>query len=375
MKVLIVGGTGLIGGAVAKAAVNKGADVYVAGRSRSKDELPGVTFIRGDWFDDAFAKDTLKLKYDVVIDSLIFNEDHMRRTMSLIEGCCDQFIYISTDSVYKHPGTMVSESDPIDDGNVKWKYGADKRKAELYLQKHAHEYSYSWTVIRPTITFGDTRIPVGFAGKRNTYDLCRRIEQEKPVIRFDDPDTRHALCHTSVFGEAAVRVFGNKEAYGQFFHISDDDSYTYGQIFEVIEQILGKKGKYVFYPPDVLKKDYPDLYEEMIYDKNPEFTLDNTKIRSLCSEVPFNVGLKDAMLLTIENLRKNADEGSGESDYDLLTDRLLLLHPESDTAKEYVSGLTEEYKTRIEAYAKKEIRDRKRQKVIETLRRIKRGIM
>lgn len=375
MKVLIVGGTGLIGGAVAKAAVASGADVYVAGRGAPKADDPGFTFLQGNWFDDAFAQETLKLKFDVVIDSLIFNEDNMRRTMDMINGNCDHFIYISTDSVYEHPGDLVSESDPINDENVKWSYGVDKRKAELYLQKHADVYSFNWTVIRPTITFGDTRIPVGFAGKRNTYDLCRRIEEGKPVIRFDDPQTKHALCHTSVFGEAVTRLFRNESAYGQFFHISDDAAYTYGQIFEVIEQILGKRGRYVFLPPQVLSKDHPELYEEMIYDKNPEFTLDNSKIRFLCDGVSFRVDLKDVMLLTVENLKKYSKADSGESDYDLLTDQLLLMHPDSDIAKDYVSGLTSDQKDRIKAYTRREKRDRSRQKILTALRRIKRGIM
>ena len=72
-------------------------------------------------------------------------------------------------------------------------YGIDKRKAELFLLENGEQYSFFWTGVRPTITFGETRIPVGYASKRKTYTLPERILNGKPIIRFDDPSTRHSV--------------------------------------------------------------------------------------------------------------------------------------------------------------------------------------
>lgn len=373
MKVLIVGGNGLIGGAIAKASADAGRDVYVVGRSTPADASSSMHFIQGNWYEDAFAADAVKDGFDVIVDALVFNEEQMRRTARIVDGHCKQLIYISTDSVYVHPASDLSEDQPICDENVKWKYGIDKRKAELYLQMHGGEYSFSWTIIRPTVTFGLTRIPVGFAGKRNTFDLCARMLADKPVIRFDDPKTKHAMCHDSIFGAAVDALFMNESAFGKAYHISDDEAYTYGEVFEAIEKALGCEGKFVFLPADVLKKDYPELYEDMIYDKNPEFTLDNSAIKSVCPDVSFHVKLGDVIFNTVEALKKNKREGSEVSEYDLITDHLLLENP--DGAGEYLSTLDEEYKGKIRRFVKMEKNNRARQRVRETLRSIKKRIV
>lgn len=373
MKVLIVGGNGLIGGAIAKASADAGRDVYVVGRSVPADASSKVHYIQGNWYEDAFAADAIKDGFDVIVDTLVFNEEQMRRTARIVDGHCKQLIYISTDSVYEHPASDLSEDQPICDENVKWKYGIDKRKAELYLQMHGGEYSFSWTIIRPTVTFGLTRIPVGFAGKRNTFDLCARMLADKPVIRFDDPKTKHAMCHDSIFGAAVDALFMNESAFGKAYHISDDEAYTYGEVFEAIEKALGCEGKFVFLPADVLKKDYPELYEDMIYDKNPEFTLDNSAIKSVCPDVSFHVELGDVIFKTVEALKKNKREGSDISEYDHITDHLLLENP--DGAGEYLSTLDEEYKGKIRSFVKMEKNNRARQRVRETLRSIKKRIV
>ncbi|MCR5200704.1 MAG: NAD-dependent epimerase/dehydratase family protein [Saccharofermentans sp.] len=373
MKVLIVGGNGLIGGAIAKASADAGRDVYVVGRSTPADASSSMHFIQGNWYEDAFAADAVKDGFDVIVDALVFNEEQMRRTARIVDGHCKQLIYISTDSVYVHPASDLSEDQPICDENVKWKYGIDKRKAELYLQMHGGEYSFSWTIIRPTVTFGLTRIPVGFAGKRNTFDLCARMLADKPVIRFDDPKTKHAMCHDSIFGAAVDALFMNESAFGKAYHISDDEAYTYGEVFEAIEKALGCEGKFVFLPADVLKKDYPELYEDMIYDKNPEFTLDNSAIKSVCPDVSFHVELGYVIFKTVEALKKNKREGSEVSEYDLITDHLLLENP--DGAGEYLSTLDEEYKGKIRRFVKMEKNNRARQRVRETLRSIKKRIV
>ena len=165
MKVLIVGGMGVIGGAITEAAVRAGHDVTVLSRRTPFGKWNAISarYIQGDWKDDDFAGNLVKNGFDVIVDTQIFNEQQMIRSLSIVDNHCKQFIYISTDSVYAHPSNNLSEDQDICMGDIKWDYGINKRKAELYLLSHSDDYSFSWTVIRPTLTFGDTRIPVGFS--------------------------------------------------------------------------------------------------------------------------------------------------------------------------------------------------------------------
>ncbi len=356
MKLLIVGGNGLIGGSIARASADAGYEVSIVGTKVHDHDDANYTYYAGNWSDDSFALKVVSCcDYDVIVDCLIFDEYQMRRSAYICNGHCKHFIYISTDSVYEHPNRMLSEQQIINDKKVHWNYGINKRQAELYLSDHSENYSFNWTVIRPTITFGNTRIPVGFAGKRNTYNLCQRILDNKPVIRFDDPETKHSICHVSVFGAAVRELYLNEDSYGRYFHISDDISYTYGEVFASLEQILGKRGNYVYMPADALSKVDRGLYEDMIYDKNPEFTLDNSAIKRLCKSVSFHVDLTDVLKETVNHLA--LQKQSNDDNYDLLTDYLLVKYNGTISnaecvplVRDYLSSMSDDYRKTVLKY-------------------------
>lgn len=360
MRILIVGGMGVIGGAITKAAAKKKYDVFVVSRRELSTEWVslGVNGVSGNWRDDEFATAVVREGYDVVVDTQVFDEKQLMRSMRLANGHCTQYIYISTDSVYAHPAIDLRECAPIDMHDIYWDYGIKKRKAELYLQNHGTEYSFSWTVIRPTITFGNTRIPVGYASKRSTYTLAERIIQGKPIIRFDDPQTRHAVCHTSIFGEATVGLLLNEKSYGEFYHISDDYAYSYDEIFASIEKFLGKQGTYVYVPADSVKKYSRSLYQELMYDKNPDFVLDNSKIKEIVPDVNYHMDLDDIMSNILSNLR---DNNIGEDEeYNYITDNILteisMEINESDLknkVNEYIHSLSMDYKQELAEFKKK----------------------
>jgi len=350
MKILITGGTGIIGGAVAEAVVKGGHDVHIVCRSTPSGKWENIQahYLTADWYDDARAESIVSEGFDVIIDVLIFNAKQMKRSAEIASGHCRQFIYISTDSVYPHPGSNVSEDTDISAEDIKWKYGKGKYEAEQYLKAHGQGYGFFWTVIRPTITFGETRIPVGFASRRNTYSLVERIISHKPVIRFDDPSSRHALCHVSVFGSAVSGLLLNENASGKCYHISDDKAYTYDEIFACIERITGTKCKYVFLPAEAIRSFTP-FYEDMIYDKDPEFTLDNTRIRSVCPDVNYSCDLDQVMAVTLKALK---DRNASDSDYEMISDLILLRNAGSldEEARAYVDGFTAEYVNALKGF-------------------------
>lgn len=360
MRLLIIGGMGVIGGAITKAAAAKNIDVYVVSRRALFGEWLklGIHGIQGNWKDDVFAENVVKESYDVIVDTQVFNVEQLKRSLKIANGHCKQYIYISTDSVYEHPAENLSEENPIEMEKIHWDYGVNKRKGELYLIENSNKYDFYWTGVRPTITFGNTRIPVGFATKRNTFTLAKRILDDKPIIRFDNPSTRHAMCHSSIFGEAVVGLLLNERAAGEFYHISDDYAYTYGEIFAAIEKILGKDGTYVYVPTELVKKYSRDVYEEMIYDKNPEFILDNSKIKDVSPNVSYHVNIEDVMRNILNHLKSNST--FDDEEYNLITDNILIeysKHIENEKLRAkiegYISGMSVEYVKQIRLFKKK----------------------
>ena len=377
MKVLIIGGMGVIGGAITTAASKHGHDITVVSRRELTSEwnLPGVCGISGNWKDKDFASNVVKEVFDVIVDTQVFDVKQIIRSMDIVNGHCKQYIYISTDSVYKHPAMELREDEPIDFKHIYRDYGIKKREAELYLLNNGDRYDFNWSVIRPTITFGNTRIPVGYASRRNTYTLAERILSGKPIIRFDNPDSRHAVCHTSVFGEATVGMFLNEKAYGQFLHISDDYAFTYGEIFEAIESALGKKGIYISVPTDSIKNLSRNVYEEMVYDKNPDFILDNSKIKDISPNVNYLIDMKEAMKETLTYIKANST--SQDEEYNLITDCILVEQinklkneEQRKLVMSYINKLPNEYLDKLKQFKKQ----RKFECMLLPLKKLKRNI-
>ena len=116
MKVLVIGGMGIIGSAITEAAAKKKMEVYVLSRRSliSRYKNIGIQGYSGDWKNNEFAEQVLQNNYDIIVDTLVFNINELKRDLQLVEGHCKQFIYISTDAVYNHSQLNVSEDVPID---------------------------------------------------------------------------------------------------------------------------------------------------------------------------------------------------------------------------------------------------------------------
>ena len=358
MKVLVVGGMGIIGSAITEAACKKDYDVYILSR---RDINPyflsmGVIGLKGDCKDDEFVIDLLSNNFDVIVDTLIFNKNDLQRDVKLVNNNCKHFIFISTDAVYNHPAIATSEDTTIDQSKLDWDYGRNKRQAEVELDAHGNDYSFAWTVVRPTMTYGDRRIPVGFGSRKNEWSLIERIYEGKPVINFDS-GCLHAMCHAITFGDAVTELFLNEKAYGSFFHVSDDNAIRYKEVYNKIGEFIGREPIVINSNICLLKALNQAKYVEMLFDKNPEFTLDNSKIKAIATNVEYAVDLKNAIESEVGFLKENFSSMPEDKEYNMLTDAILLSYKKMNLTNtqvkqvsEYISSLSREYKRSLNTY-------------------------
>lgn len=132
MKVLFIGGTGIISTAVSQLAIERGIDLYQFNRGkRSEFFTDGVKLIKGDISDPEGMKSILKdYEFDVVVDWLAFNTSDIERDIKLFENRIKQFIFISSASVYQKPldNYLIKETTPA--VNPFWQYARDKIACE-----------------------------------------------------------------------------------------------------------------------------------------------------------------------------------------------------------------------------------------------------
>src|SRR5216683_6185818 len=162
MRVLFIGGSGVISSACSQLAVERGIDLFVLNRGRSDDRpLPaGVTKLRGDIREPRSVRDVLGgLEFDAVVDWVAFTPEQVRADIDLFRGRTGQYVFISSASAYQTPPARVpvTESTPL--RNPYWQYSRDKIACEDLLVAAYREEGFPVTIVRPSHTYDKTLVP------------------------------------------------------------------------------------------------------------------------------------------------------------------------------------------------------------------------
>jgi nucleoside-diphosphate-sugar epimerase len=118
VRVLFIGGSGIISSACSQLAAERGIDLFVLNRGLSQDRpLPAVvTVLRGDIRDPASVRAALgDREFDAVVDWVAFTPGHVQADIGLFRGRTGQYVFISSASAYQTPPARVPilESTPL----------------------------------------------------------------------------------------------------------------------------------------------------------------------------------------------------------------------------------------------------------------------
>jgi nucleoside-diphosphate-sugar epimerase len=241
MRILLVGGTGVLSTDVAIEAIDSGHELYILNRgNRKSDYIALDNVIMADIRNEKQSLAAIGNNYyDVVIDFLSFNMDHLKKTMKIFQGKCKQYIFISSATVYsRNVDGRITEDTPLT--NDRWAYAVKKANCETVLKDTAYLYGFEYTIIRPYITYGKTRIPFAVNSRKNQWTLIERIKQDKPVIMWDDGNAVCTLTNTKDFARAILGLCMNERAFGQAFHITSGYELTWNDVIRTYGRLLNK---------------------------------------------------------------------------------------------------------------------------------------
>jgi nucleoside-diphosphate-sugar epimerase len=280
MKVLFIGGTGIISTACAELAVEKGFDLSLLNRGL-RGEIPGTKQIVADVSDVDATKSALGNTYwDVVVDFISFTPNDLKQRLEIFRDRVGQFIFISTASAYQKPiiDYLVTESTPL--ANPFWPYSRDKIDCELYLNRELRENGFPATIIRPSYTYSETVIPVSFNSWERPYTVIDRMRKGLPVIIPGDGTSLWQLTHNADFAKGLIGLFGHQGSIGHAFHITTDEVLSWNQIFEATAEAAGvDKLNAVHIASDFIVACMPEAEGGLHGDKAGSVVLDNTKIK------------------------------------------------------------------------------------------------
>src|SRR5688572_7022446 len=212
LKVLFIGGSGIISSACSRLAVERGIDLYLLKRSAGGPRpVPAeATVLRGDIRDPASAKEALgDLEFDAVVDWVAFTTQHVQLDIDLFRGRAGQYVFISSASAYQTPPARlpVRESTPLK--NPFWQYSRDKIACEDLLVAAYRESDFPATIVRPSHTYDCRSLPV-----EGGYTVIDRMRRGKPVLVHGDGTSLWVLTHHDDFAKGFNGLLGNPRAVG-----------------------------------------------------------------------------------------------------------------------------------------------------------------
>jgi nucleoside-diphosphate-sugar epimerase len=254
MKILIIGGTGLISTTITADLVGGGDEVVLYNRGESFYATPpSVRTIHGDRTNYAAFENDIKEAglFDCVIDMVGYQPEDAGSLVRAFKGRTGQLIFCSTVDVYQKPASHYpyTEEEPYGGLNA---YSCNKVIIEKKLLEAAENKAFPLTIIRPAYTYGEGRGPLHPFSRTAYID---RLRKHKPIVVQGDGTSLWTCCHAGDVGRAFVAAVGNQAAYGQTYHAAGEEWLTWNQYHQQAAQAIGApEPELVHIPSDMLAK-------------------------------------------------------------------------------------------------------------------------
>ncbi|SEK68268.1 SDR family oxidoreductase [Ruminococcus albus] len=339
MRVLLIGGTGTISMAITKLLLSGDNEVYLLNRGSRNSGLEGnIKFITADINNEEETTEKIKdMEFDCVAEFIGFVPSQVERDFRLFNGKTKQYIYISSASAYQKPpqSYLITEETPLE--NPYWEYSRNKKASEEYLFERYRKDGFPVTIVRPSHTYDERSVPLGVHGNGGSWQVIRRIMEGKPVIIHGDGSSLWTITHNSDFAKGFVGLIGKKEAIGQAYHITSDESVSWNSIYKAIADALGVELNAYYVSSQMLAamgKEY-DFTGSLIGDKSNSVIFDNSKLRSLVPDFKAEISAAKGIEMTVKNILAHPEYQHEDKEFDLWCDKVI---DTIEKAKENMNG-------------------------------------
>lgn len=323
MNILVIGGTGVLSSAVVSEALKRGFEVTMI--NRGNRPIPQkVRLIKSDKNNmDYISKQLGNSRYTAVIDFLCYSEPSTTLSFNFYKKYTKQYFFISSCAVYDtRLGEICTENSP----KVLpiWNYSKNKWASEQHLIKLAKGTDTNYTIIRPGVTYGETRIPYGISPKYGYHwTLAARILAGKPIIRWNGGENKCNMTRVEDFAVGVVGLIGNPQAYNEAFNVCGNECPSFNDVLEAMSNYLGKQ--YIAF--DISSKDYareiPNRAGELLGGRSINAINSNEKIKTVVPSFHQTILLKEGVNMTLDAYKAKDYQFGIDWEFDAETDRII----------------------------------------------------
>ena len=322
LKVLFIGGTGVISAAAAERAVALGHELTMLNRGNTvlRAIPPGVELLHADVRDtDAVRAALGDRSFDVVANFVAFTPDQVAADIAQFTGRTRQYAFVSSASAYQKPPASlpILESTPL--RNPFWQYSRDKIACEDLLVRAYRDDAFPVTIIRPSSTYDRTRIVL-----TGGWTDVARLRAGRPLVVHGDGTSLWTITHSSDLAKALVGLLGLPQAIGDSFTITSDEYLPWNTIYQLFAEAAGAPpARLVHIASETIAAAAPELGPSLLGDRSHSVIFDNRKVKALVPDfvctTPFATGVRDV----VSWYDANPDQQIIDHDLDATFNRLI----------------------------------------------------
>ncbi|HSD64363.1 MAG TPA: NAD-dependent epimerase/dehydratase family protein [Ignavibacteriaceae bacterium] len=324
MKIFIIGGTGFISKNIVDILLERGHDVTIFTRGKSKNPFnphKHLHFETGNRNNESDLKTAVgKNNFDAVYDMVSYTAEQSEKAVKIIKGHTGRFVHCSTVSVY-----MVSNDVqcPITEDQDKRElmvnfplrnpfgmdYGINKRKCEDVLWEAHNPESFPVTMLRPAFVCGPED------KTRRDFFWIQRILDGKPLLVPGSGDFAFQQVYKNDTAKVFCNVIESDITIGEAYNVASEEIYSLNEYIFMISKILNKSPELVHIDQEVFDNLDISYYPGAdVFPFNTRrtvvFSLDKIKNHIGYKSTPF----KEWMPVTINWYRKNVKDSFGYSE-------------------------------------------------------------
>lgn len=327
MKILLIGGTGTISGAIAKLLAQRGDDLTLLNRGNRTEDIPaGAKVICCDINNEALVEEKLAGEcFDAVCQFIGYKPEHVQRDYRLFAGKTKQYIFISSTAAYQKPVVNYRMTEETAFCNPYWDYAREKAACEEFLMQKYREEGFPVTIVRPSHTYGERSVPLAVRGKKGSWQILKRMMEGKKVIIHGDGTNLWTLTHNSDFAKGFVGLIGNPVALGEAFHITSDESVTWNQVYQIVADRLNVPLHAYHVSTDFLSAVNPphDYWGSLMGDKANSVVFDNTKLKKAVPGFQATVSVAEGIANTVDYVLAHPQCQADDPEFDDWCDKVI----------------------------------------------------
>ena len=334
MKVLFLGGTGVISSECAALVTARGHELTLVtrGRSQTAPPAPGARLIFADATDAVALRGALSEgaegeRFDAVVQFVGYEPGQVADDVITFAPRANHYVFVSSASTYRTFDHFVRLTEETEQANPHWEYARKKAESERVLAAYAADADLPFTIVRPSHTYGATRIPGYVGNSRHPWTLVDRMRRGADIIVPGDGTSVWTLTHARDVAVGLVGLLGNEGAFGQAVNVTGDEALTWEGIHATIAAAAGLTvpqfaALVVHVPSDAIVAADPSAVGGVYGDKMHGAVFDTAKIRALVADFSPGITFAQGMAEALAWFTANPERQTVDAEANALLDRL-----------------------------------------------------